>query len=76
MFPDIPSFSYILTTASFVSPSYNTSMAIVNTALFKGVEEAAVKSLLSIEAVIISEVNLASISKMIINSEFIVIISF
>ncbi len=76
MFPDILSSSYTLTTASFVSLFCNMFIVIMNTASFKDVEEVTVKSLLLVETVVISEVNLTSIFKMIVNSEFIVIIPF
>jgi hypothetical protein len=44
--------------------------------LFKDVEETVVKSLLLIKIVIISEVNLALIFRVIVNSEFIIVIPF
>jgi hypothetical protein len=76
MFPDISSSFYIVATASFVLPSRNTFVAIMNIASFKGVEKATVKSLLLMEAVVVSKVNLASIFGMIVNSEFTIVILF
>ena len=51
-------------------------MAIMNIVSFKGVEKATIKSLLLIKTVIILEINLTSIFKMIINSEFTIVIPF
>ncbi len=76
MFPNIPFFSYILTTVLFVPSSRNTFIAMVNTVSFKGIEKVVVKSLLSMEMMIISEINLTSIFKVIVNLKFIVIILF
>ena len=52
------------------------SMAILNTASFKGIEKVVIKTLLSIKTIVVSAINLTSIFNMIVNSKFIVAIPF
>jgi hypothetical protein len=75
-FPDISSSFYTITTVLFTPFVCNTSVAMLNITLFNNVEKVSIKISLSIEVVVVLMINLASISSVIVNSEFIVAISF
>ncbi len=76
MFPDISFFSYMTTTVSFVSSVRNMFIVMLNITSFNDIEKVAIKALLLVETIIILMINLTSIFNMIINSKFIIIISF